>query len=112
MENLEQSRFNLRHEESSFYNNCCFNVCCRGILLVLVALAVQDIRGNQDLMRMAGTPIWDRGGKRLWMTLMWNSNLGSSVNFCRKEIAVVYILFFLRPRPKMGSPLACRPDLT
>ena len=46
-----------------------FNVCCRGVLLVLVAWAVHDIRGNQNFMRIAGTQTLDRGGKRLWMTL-------------------------------------------
>ena len=32
-----------------------FNVCYRGILLVLVAWAVHDILGNPNFMRIAGT---------------------------------------------------------
>ena len=46
-----------------------FNVCCRGILSVLVVWAVHDIPRNQNFMRIAGTQILDRGGKRLWTTL-------------------------------------------
>ena len=50
------------------------NVCCRGILflLVLVAWAVHDIRGNHFFFTLhvySGTQIFDRGGIRLWMTL-------------------------------------------
>ena len=46
-----------------------FNVCCRGMLLVLVAWAVHDIRTNENFMRIENLQISDRGGKRLWMTL-------------------------------------------
>ena len=42
-----------------------FNVCCHGILLVLV----HDTRRNQNFKRISGTQILERGGKRLWMTL-------------------------------------------
>ena len=42
-----------------------FNVCCRGILLVLVAWVLHDILGIPNFMRLASTHISDRGGKRL-----------------------------------------------
>ena len=43
-----------------------FNVCYRGIFLVLVAWAVHDILGNPNFIGIAGTHLWDHGEK--WMT--------------------------------------------
>ena len=43
-----------------------FNACYRGIFLVLVASAVHDILGNPNLMRIAGTQIWDHGERSGW----------------------------------------------
>ena len=43
-----------------------FNVCYRGILLVLVAWAVRDILGTPNFTRIACGQIWDHGKK--WMT--------------------------------------------
>ena len=49
-----------------------FNVCYRGILLVLVAWAVHDILGNPNFMRIAGTQIWDHGEN-------WTTSCGTHI---------------------------------
>ena len=42
--------------------------CSPGIVLAVVAKPVQDIRGNQNFMRIAGAQIFNRADKRLWIT--------------------------------------------
>ena len=88
-----------------------FNVCCRGILLVLVAWVVHDILGIPNFLRLASTHIFDRRGSGL-DDVVWNSHLASCVNSCRKYLAIVYILCFLSLHRETCLPHACRPGLT
>ena len=89
-----------------------FNVCCRGILLVLVAWVVHDILGIPNFMRLASTHISDRGERSGLDDVVWNSHVASCVNSCRKYLAIVYILCFLRLHRETCLPHACRPGLT